>query len=227
MTKPSDIIPGRTVYIVGGGSEYANWCQACEVDTMEEATFCLWTGGQDVSSHLYGKRKHYSAYSSMSRDQEEIAAFEKALRLGKPMLGTCRGHQFLTVMAGGQLVQDQMNPQLWHPMETVDGKTIYVTSTHHQAAWVWDMPPDRYKVLGWTVGISPYHRGETDADELVIGRVSGEIEIEECYYPAIRALGLQHHTEMAFYDYGRDKHATEYIDHSRSVLNRLLDGSLV
>ena len=53
----------------------------------------LFTGGQDVSS-------------CPERDKEETLLLQKALDADKPILGICRGLQFINVFLGGTLWQD-------------------------------------------------------------------------------------------------------------------------
>ena len=53
----------------------------------------LFTGGQDVSS-------------CPERDKEETLLLQKALEADKPVLGICRGLQFINVFLGGTLWQD-------------------------------------------------------------------------------------------------------------------------
>lgn len=53
----------------------------------------LFTGGQDVSS-------------CPERDKEETLLLQKALEADKPILGICRGLQFINVFLGGTLWQD-------------------------------------------------------------------------------------------------------------------------
>lgn len=53
----------------------------------------LFTGGQDVSS-------------CPERDKEETMLLQKALEADKPVLGICRGLQFINVFLGGTLWQD-------------------------------------------------------------------------------------------------------------------------
>lgn len=228
MVKSSDIIPGRKVYIIGHGPRiYANWTQSLIVDHMEDATYCLLTGGSDVSSHLYGRAQHPTTYSSPERDEYEVKEFNRARDLGLPLLGTCRGAQFLCCQAGGILCQDIGHQPYMHKVTTFDGLTIRVTSTHHQLAHPWDLPADQFKVLAWSVGLSAYHYGQSDDEELVIGNVPGNHEAESVYYPHIKALGHQGHPEELF-DLYQDGHADAVasINWHRMTLNKLLDGTL-
>lgn len=67
----------------------------------------LLTGGHDVSPELYGEEPggHMGATCSL-RDRMESCLFRKALEDDKPVLGICRGIQFMNAFLGGSLYQD-------------------------------------------------------------------------------------------------------------------------
>lgn len=180
----------RKIYVVGFGSGYANWMQGKVVNSVEEADLVVFTGGEDVSSKLYGKRQHPTTYPNPSRDAREFEYFQLALSLGKHLIGICRGAQFLCAMSGGILVQDQPNPSWLHPINTYDGKVIDITSTHHQAAYPYVLPKNEYRILGWTNNILAHHWGEDYQQEMAPVK-----ECEIVYYPRTKALGIQGHPE--------------------------------
>ena len=67
----------------------------------------LFTGGQDVSPSLYGSEDATGTIvSSPERDKEETLLLQKVLEADKPILGICRGLQFINVFLGGTLWQD-------------------------------------------------------------------------------------------------------------------------
>ena len=89
----------------------------------------LFTGGQDVAPELYGtKDTTGTVVSSPERDKLETLLLKKALQADKPILGICRGFQFLNVFLGGTLWQDLPSQ---HPSDIVhrQGKP-YATPTH-------------------------------------------------------------------------------------------------
>lgn len=221
-------VPGRLIYVIGdtGDTYYTNWMRGRLTDRMEDASFVVATGGQDIDPKRYGRHAHYSTSYSQTRDAYEFPLFDKAKALGKPLVGICRGSQALCVWSGGVLVQDQANPQYIHDIETYDGKTIIVSSTHHQAQYPWALPTDEFAVLGWSTGISPYHSGETDDDELVIGKVPGKKEVEIAVYRKTRALAIQSHPEGLLSDYHRDEKVRESIDYMRGLLDAHLANTL-
>ena len=116
----------------------------------------VFTGGHDVSPSLYGEEPLEGLCdSSLERDTMESAVLKRALDSGKPVLGICRGLQFINAYLGGSLYQDlpsQFGRDITHyqsepyPVPThevwIDGDTplhdllsedmIPVNSFHHQ-----------------------------------------------------------------------------------------------
>lgn len=67
----------------------------------------LFTGGQDISTDMYGEDKlPVCGDISSDRDSLEKCLFEEALDADMPIFGICRGLQFVNVMLGGTLYQD-------------------------------------------------------------------------------------------------------------------------
>ncbi len=67
----------------------------------------LFAGGPDVEPELYGEEAlNESVEPQKERDDAETALFCKAFDRGLPILGICRGMQFVNVMLGGTLWQD-------------------------------------------------------------------------------------------------------------------------
>ena len=67
----------------------------------------LFTGGEDIDPPLYGEDVLPECGAlSRERDDFELALMGEAERLGKPMLGICRGVQVMNVFYGGSLWQD-------------------------------------------------------------------------------------------------------------------------
>lgn len=76
-------------------------------DVSKEIDGFLFTGGQDISPNLYAQD-----YSPMcgkcckERDEMEAVLFRMVYELDKPVLGICRGIQYINVVMGGTLYQD-------------------------------------------------------------------------------------------------------------------------
>ena len=115
----------------------------------------LFTGGPDVSPALYGENDQVGLTGLCpERDALESSLFQTVLRTDKPILGICRGIQFINAALGGTLWQDlpsqypsdvihrQPKPfntpihpvTLGGPLRALIGKDeIRVNSHHHQA----------------------------------------------------------------------------------------------
>lgn len=180
------------IYVVGHSKNYASWIKdASLTDDMKEADIVLFTGGEDVSPILYGEKEGRFTSTNPMRDAIEQKEFTKAWDLEKPMIGICRGSQFLCVMAGGRLVQDQQNKHYVHPITTNDGKELHITSTHHQAQYPYDLDDVDFELIGWTENTSKYHLNGDDKE--ISDQPFKEVEI--AYYSKINALCIQGHPE--------------------------------
>lgn len=204
----------RKIYIVGGGSRYANWMEGTVVDKMADADLVVFTGGEDVDPDFYGHPKHPYTGCNTIRDRFERVEFNEASKLKKPMIGICRGAQFLCVMNGGLLIQHQQNTQYLHDINVGDEKTVEITSMHHQSAFPFNLPKESYKILGWTENLSKFHE-DGNRDEM-----NPPVECEIVYYPKERCLGIQGHPEML----DPKKHPT--IPFLQTMLNNFMNNKL-
>jgi putative glutamine amidotransferase len=67
----------------------------------------LLTGGGDIHAERYGEAPHpASRLHDPDRDHMELEVTRRAVAMGLPLLGICRGLQLLNVAHGGTLVQD-------------------------------------------------------------------------------------------------------------------------
>lgn len=144
------------IYIVGGGFEYIRLMYNLRCDGakgVEDADVVLFTGGEDVNPELYGEKALERTNFNRLRDEKEKAIYHIALERGIPMVGICRGGQFLNVMNKGQMWQHVTNHCVKsHPMkievppfnENGKSRVIDVTSTHHQMM----IPTDEAIIIG-------------------------------------------------------------------------------
>ena len=204
MTRISHTLPGTSildrlndihhklkVYVVGGDVHYAIWLNDyIIVDKITDAELVMFTGGEDVSPSLYNEPVNPLTSSNRKRDLIEKKAFIKAKELELPMIGICRGAQFLCVMSGGRLVQHQDNPNYIHKIRTNYGN-FDLTSTHHQAQYVADMPIGTYRVIGYAAPSQSVTHLDGNGKEMPV-----RTEVEIAYYPMTKCLGIQGHPEM-------------------------------
>lgn len=157
----------------------------------EPLDFLIFWGGTDVNPRLYNQRNVYSdKHPDVVRDQIESNLFREARERGIPMLGICRGSQFLCVMSGGELYQDIGHDHLGnHMINTYDGRRFEVTSTHHQM-----MSPQRteHSVLGWAKESHIYKK------EGVVEKPKFDYEI--VWFPRTKCLCVQGHPEYLPHD---------------------------
>lgn len=127
----------RKVYVVGGDLSVCRMFQEMGWDVVRNYSIVspdlmCFTGGADVQPYLYGEH-NVASYVDRRRDDAEIEMYNFAKGLGIPMVGICRGGQFLNVMEGGKMYQDVDNHTASHSLTLVEtGEAFKVTSTHHQ-----------------------------------------------------------------------------------------------
>ena len=126
------------VFVVGGGFQYAQMFFNAGFKgarSVEDADIVCFTGGEDVDPSFYQEKALTGTHFNTRRDEVEAGLFGEALALKKPMVGICRGGQFLNVMNGGKLWQD-VNNHAGRKHSVLDVRTGEViegmTSTHHQ-----------------------------------------------------------------------------------------------
>ncbi len=151
----------------------------------------VFTGGSDVSPKLYNQSAHPTTTTNWARDVREMEVFNHFSQQGIPCVGICRGSQFLCVMNGGSLIQHVSNHAIYgtHEAKTHDGRTIEVTSTHHQMMYPNGGEP--YILLAWAEGLSHFYQGG-DKD-FKVGKDFKEPEV--VLWPEDKCLGFQGHPE--------------------------------
>lgn len=153
----------------------------------------IFTGGEDIAPSFYGQKPSKGTHFNIQRDLYEKRIFDTLLEYEIPMVGICRGAQFLCVMAGGRLCQhidSHAGPP--HLITTFDNKVKTVNSFHHQMQLpIWDKNDGiEHKLIAWSSERLSYR---------YIGEKNQEIDVpceyEIVYYPTINALGMQYHPE--------------------------------
>lgn len=147
------------------------------LESPEDIKLAVFCGGSDVSPALYGEAKSARCGSTnVSRDLEE-AYINNYCRLHEiPMVGICRGGQFLCAMSGGSLHQHvDGHTHGRHMIEvfgTIPKREIEVNSIHHQAM----------KDLSY--------------DAVLLAQSAKDGVYEAAYFPKTKALSVQWHPEI-------------------------------
>lgn len=128
------------------------WIEMDDPDLAEKTRDCdglLLPGGDDIDPSRYGQpRQEKCGKSCELRDQAEWNMLEAFLPTGKPILGICRGCQFLNIYSGGTLHQHMEGHSDFKTrgkgchsisvlpettLSTLLPETIWGNSLHHQA----------------------------------------------------------------------------------------------
>lgn len=172
-------------------------------ELLRQCKLAVFTGGTDIDARMYADTAHPATDDpDTSRDHNEHAAYEYCVQNQIPMVGICRGSQFLTVMNGGRLAQHVTGHSMAgsHAMHTNDGDTIMVTSTHHQMMWLEGIE-DRCELLGWADNRS--HEYALDSEDYVTKDMR---EPEVVWFPDTSCLCVQYHPEYM----GKDTEGWKY-----------------
>lgn len=163
--------------------------------------FVLFGVGVDVGPALYGQgMSRMTQRPDIARDKFESAVYQWAVKRGIPMMGICRGHQFLTVMNGGVLIQHvdgHATGQGGHEIISNEGHYMFTNSFHHQMIYPFYLDQADYELLAWC----PSQRSKKYISELDRDFFSHDFsstgfrESEIIYFPKTMCLGIQGHPE--------------------------------
>jgi gamma-glutamyl-gamma-aminobutyrate hydrolase PuuD len=159
---------------------------------LQGVDLLLFSGGTDVDPNLYQHRNVASSPPDKVRDARETLFYKVARQMSIPMVGVCRGSQFLCVMNGGWLVQDVDNHANGenHDVFLHDGSIINTNSTHHQLS----IPPAERDVVVLGGTKNRITRWRYDTTWKAHFRIA-EVEPEIIYYQRAKCLGFQFHPE--------------------------------
>ncbi len=158
----------------------------------------LLTGGHDVSPSVYHtEKKPWCGKCCELRDEMERYILKNAVEADKPVLGICRGIQFMNSCYGGTLYQDlktEHNSCIDHHMKPPYNRVA------HQVTIQKDTP--LYHILGTEqMGVNSYHHQairklSPDFQETA---VSEDGLIEGIYMPSRKFIvGVQWHPEFSY-----------------------------
>lgn len=168
------------------------------LDDIVGADFALFTGGSDVNPSLYGQGIHPTTSIDTRRDDYDKCKFLSARNLRVPMVGVCRGAQFLNIMEGGELYQHVDNHGDYHKVLDKDTNTErWVNSTHHQMM----IPPPKslsknYRVLGVAQSVSTFKHKVDSGGEIHVSK-GDTLDTEVILFRSPKMLCYQPHPEFA------------------------------
>jgi gamma-glutamyl-gamma-aminobutyrate hydrolase PuuD len=184
--------------IIGGNWQVQNLMEVLgysAVDAPDDADLLVFTGGADVTPRLYGDIPHRTTSYDLYRDMAEKAIYDEYVNK-VPMVGICRGGQFLHVMNGGSMWQDVDNHAIGNTHGVVDlfspgwgsgNWDVYqCTSTHHQM-----MRGD----VGVVVGVASPKRSTYKCSGTHTEAGDNEHDVEVVWHPDTRCLSFQPHPE--------------------------------
>lgn len=179
-------------FIVDGNHQYEALMKGIGFEityNSEEADIALFTGGEDVSPILYDAKNHPFTFSNITRDRAEMMLFNTFLSRSIPMVGICRGGQFLNVMSGGAMYQDVTAHGRGHEITDLQtGEVVYVSSTHHQMI----KPSEK----GLVVAVSSHTSDREWYEGGIFKRDTSNTGIEVVYYEHANSLCFQPHPEF-------------------------------
>lgn len=101
-------------------------------DYKDDFDVICFTGGADVSPHIYGEENTGQSYCDEVRDTYECEVFEAAFAKNIPMVGICRGGQLLNCLNDGTMIQHVGNITGFSTVETQDDRSLLMRIDHHQ-----------------------------------------------------------------------------------------------
>lgn len=199
MTKSVLVLPGagqqavRSMFISRGFTSCSD---------LEDADIVCFTGGEDVNPAVYGEHTHPTTVFNENRDDREADIFYHCVNQGVPMIGICRGGQFLNVLNGGKLYQNVNNHAIFdtHEAFVYDSvEPVQVTSTHHQmmrANHDTDFKVLLISKLATKKSTMSFLASVPVEFTTYVNVESGKSEdLESLYYPGSRSLCFQPHPE--------------------------------
>ena len=158
----------------------------------------LFTGGHDVSPSLYGEAPLGDlVLSERKRDSMEKVALDIALSQDKPILGICRGLQFINVYFGGTLYQDLPTQ---FPQAINHRQSAPYDNPCHEVVLAKDSPLQRSLGLENVRVNTCHHQGiKRLAEPLIPMAKSSDGLVEAFYHPNHSFLwAVQWHPEFMF-----------------------------
>lgn len=201
MTRPTLYVPDYVGYAEPFMSVFdlrTDNTQRYSKKLLDESDYLLLTGGEDIHPSYYSQPSCSAtrAFAQNPRDRLEHELASHAVVTGKPIIGICRGAQWLSILAGGALIQHTTGHgggqhALITDTPTFEGP-LYMTSIHHQMC---DLRGVEHDLIAWTERLSKVYLNGNNINMFPNGL---EKEPEVFYIPSIRGYGIQGHPEAMY-----------------------------
>lgn len=162
-----------------------------EITDDKDCALIVW-GGSDIDPRLYNHPRSSLTYTGGKRDFIEWALMQRAIEVGIPIIGVCRGAQMACAAAGGFLLQHVDNHGgSRHLVNTPDGKQFQVNSIHHQMM----VAPKEvdHELLAWSTDQRSAEYIYRDDRAFKVPEDWKEPEF--FYFPKIKGFAIQWHPE--------------------------------
>lgn len=174
----------------------------------------LLTGGQDISPQLYGEAPlPQCGETCPQRDRMEQLVLEEALSADLPVLGICRGPQFLNVFLGGTLYQDLPTQ---HPGPISHCMTPPYDRAVHRVTTVSGSPLEKLLEVR-EIGVNSYHHQAVCrlAEPLREIAISQDGLVEAAWLPGKKWVwGIQWHPEFSPKDENSRRIFADFVSHA-------------
>ena len=146
-------------------------------------------GGGDVNPAIYGEKVNGSVQIDDIRDAIEFKLIEEFMKLGKPILGICRGFQIMNIALGGTIYQD--NGTECNAYHASPGNAFRTHKTYCNPSFLMELYGDEFTVNSW------HHQSlKKLADNLVPIQYSFDYRcIEGVVHKTYPYIGVQWHPE--------------------------------
>lgn len=162
-------------------------------EALSKVDMVVFTGGSDVSPHLYGE-ENYASHCDLARDEFELSVFY-SLSPEQAKVGICRGLQLLNVLNGGKLIQDHGHlggtRKVYRGENGWSGNGLSIGDVivcHHQGV----LPPE--------TGIDPTSITRIKVDNYRKAVSEDNWPIYSGFYPETNSFGVQWHPEWGDID---------------------------
>jgi gamma-glutamyl-gamma-aminobutyrate hydrolase PuuD len=197
--KPMLYVPDAEYY----GEPFANMFNVVgttkpyDTEVAKIADVVMLTGGSDIDPTYYNQSKHPTTSGTYYRDQMEYRLIQTCLEKGIPILGICRGAEWLAITAGGELFQHVSSHNTPHAVSWGKLKIkVHTSSLHHQMCDIREIKDAH--VLAWADGLSNFYEKAVQGVSVVQPKSLKEPEV--FILPSIKGFAVQGHPEMLDFD---------------------------